>query len=92
MDRAKLQIYHEYKSLFFRALQASVFIMNDEDVEEVKRVLQNKAGMTWEKKLAFDFSYIIAGVRRHVPSPNILYHRMKAIFDFLKIDIAQKQM
>ena len=49
MDRAKLPIHHEYKSLFFRALRASVFIMNDEDVDDVKRVLQNKPGITWEK-------------------------------------------
>ena len=50
MDRAKLPIHHEYKSLFFRALRASVFIMNDEDVDDVKRVLQNKPGITWGKK------------------------------------------
>ena len=49
MDRAKLPMHHEYKSLFFRALRSSVFIMNDDDVDEVKRVLAGKVGMTWEK-------------------------------------------
>ena len=84
MDRAKLPIHHEYKSLFFRALRASVFIMNDDDVDDVKRILDGKVGTSWEKKLSFDFSYIAKRVRRRVPPPNILYHRMKAVFDFFK--------
>ena len=82
MDRAKLPMHHEYKSLFFRALRSSVFIMNDEDVDDVKRVLAGKVGMSWEQKLSFDFTYVAKRVRRRVPPPAILYHRMKAVFDF----------
>ena len=44
MDRAKLPMHHEYKTLFFRALRASVFIMAKSDVEDVKEVLNSKDG------------------------------------------------
>lgn len=84
MDRAKLPMHHEYKALFFRALRAAMFILNKEDVAKVKKVLENKPGMTWEKALTFNFDYIAARVRRTVPPASILYNRMLAVFDFFK--------
>ena len=87
MDRAKLPMHHEYKALFFRALRASVFIMCKQDVEDVKTVLEAKR-ISWEKKMAFDWNYIAHRVRRHVPKPEVLYHRMTAVYEFFcdKID------
>lgn len=84
MDRAKCPMHHEYKALYFRALRAAMFVMNEEDVADVKRVLESKPGESWEKKLAFDFPYIAARVRRRIPPPEMLYHRLKAVFDFFK--------
>ena len=84
MDRAKLPMHHEYKALFFRSLRAAIFVMNTSDVEEVKEVLESKQGQSWEFKMAFEFEYIAKRVRRRVPPPQILYNRMKAVFDFLK--------
>lgn len=72
MDRAKLPMHHQYKALFFRALRGAMFIMHKGDVDKVKAVLHGKAGLTWEKKLAFDFKYITQRVRRRVP-PQLLY-------------------
>ena len=80
MDRAKLPMYHEFKSLFFRALRASVFIMNNEDVDDVKTVPHSK-GISWEVKMSFDFRDIADRVRRHVLEPEVLYYRMKSVFD-----------
>ena len=34
--------------------------------------------------MAFDFSYISKRVRRKVTSPDILYYRVKAVFEFFK--------
>lgn len=84
MDRAKLPTHHEYKALFFRALRAAMFILNKDDVAKVKKVLENKPGMSWEKALTFNFDYIAARVRRTVPPASILYNRMLAVFDFFK--------
>lgn len=84
MDRAKCPMHHEYKCLYFRALRAAIFIMNQQDVEEVKEILKNKEGTSWDDKMAFDFSYIAARVRRTVPPPNVLYYRMKTVFEFFK--------
>ena len=84
MDRAKVPTHHEYKALYFRALRAAMFIMNESDVEDVKKVLSNKRDESWEKKMAFNFTYIAQRVRRRIPPPNILYHRMKAVYDFFK--------
>lgn len=52
MDRSKLPMHHEYKTLFFRSLRAAIFIMNKSDVDEVKEVLATKPGTSWEKKMA----------------------------------------
>ena len=65
-------MHHQYKALFFRALRGAMFIMHKGDVDKVKAVLHGKAGLTWEKKLAFDFKYITQRVRRRVP-PQLLY-------------------
>lgn len=90
MDRAKLPMHHEYKALFFRALRASIFIMVQEDVDDVKKVIESKPGQTWEKMMAFNFGYIAKRVRRRVPAPNILYSRMKAVYDFFKDKVDSK--
>lgn len=84
MDRAKLPMHHEYKALYFRSLRAAMFIMNSDDVEEVKAVLASKSDTSWEKKMAFDYAYIAQRVRRYVPEPNILYNRVKAVYEFFK--------
>ena len=83
MDRAKVPTHHEFKGLFFQALRAAIFIMNKDDVDDVKIVLASK-DISWESKMAFDFSYISQRVRRKVPSPDILYFRVKAVFEFFK--------
>lgn len=90
MDRAKLPMHHEYKGLFFRSLRAAMFIMNSQDVEDVKRVLESKENTSWEEKLAYNFDYIARRVRRRVPPANILYQRMKAVYDFFKDKVDSK--
>lgn len=90
MDRAKLPMHHEYKALFFRSLRAAMFIMNKSDVEEVKKVLEAKQGQSWEKKMAFDFPYIAARVRRRAPPAKMLYHRLLTVFEFFKDKVDTK--
>lgn len=81
MDRAKLPMHHQYKSLFFRCLRAAMFIMVKEDVDDVKQVLESK-GESWEKMMAFNFDYIAKRVRRRIPPPDMLYNRMRVVYDF----------
>lgn len=89
MDRAKTPMHHEYKSLYFRCLRSAMFIMNKDDVDDVKEVLASK-GQSWEEKMAFDFSYIAKRVRRKVPPPEILYQRLLAVFNFFKDKVDSK--
>lgn len=90
MDRAKLPMHHEYKALFFRSLRAAMFVMCKADVDDVKEVLQSK-GESWDSKMAFDFGYITQRVRRIVPPPQVLYNRLKAVFDFFKDKVDSKK-
>lgn len=90
MDRAKVPMHHDFKALYFRALRAAMFIMEESDVEDVKAVLESK-GDSWEKRLAFDFDYIAKRVRRRVPPPLVLYHRLKAVYDFFKDRVDSKK-
>lgn len=55
--------------------------MNQDDVEKVKAVVESKQGTSWEHLMAFDFQYIARRVRRRVPPPEILYNRMKAVYE-----------
>lgn len=92
MDRAKLPMHHQYKSLFFLCLRAAMFIMVKEDVDDVKQVLKSK-GESWEKMMAFNFDYIAKRVRRRIPPPDMLYNRMRVVYDFFKdkVDTKTKQ-
>ena len=56
-------------------------------MEDVKTVLEAKC-ISWEKKMTFDWNYIAHRVRRHVSKPEVLYHRMTAVYEFFcdKID------
>lgn len=84
MDRAKLPMHHEYKALFFRALRSAMFILNKDDVDQVKAVMEKKDGVTWEKTMAFNWEYIALRVRRRAPPAHIMYHRMLVVFNFFK--------
>ena len=77
-------MHHEFKALFFRALRGAIFIMNESDVDNVRCVLDSKPHTSWNKNMAFDFSYIAKRVRRRIPQPKILYNRVKAVFNFFK--------
>ena len=61
------------------------FFMLDEDIlEKVKRVLREKHEKTEkqiEAMLTFNFKYFAKRVQRSVPPPGVLYPRMKAAFD-----------
>ena len=84
MDRAELPMHHEFKALFFRALTVAIFIMNESDVDNVRCVLDSKPHTSWNKNMAFDFSYIAKRVRRRIPQPKILYNRVKVVYNFVK--------
>lgn len=84
MDRAKVPMHHDFKSSYFRALRSAVFIMHKGDMDDVKEVIDSKGDTTWNKKLVFSFSYIAQRVRRKVPPPDILHHRLKAVYNFFK--------
>jgi hypothetical protein len=55
--------------------------MDAGDVRQVKHVLQQK-GRSWSHMMAFNFAYIASRVKRYIPTPIVLYHRVKAVFDF----------
>jgi hypothetical protein len=81
MDRVKVPMHHELKAAYFRALRGAFFIMDAGDARRVKHVLQQK-GRSWSHMTAFNFAYIALRVKRYIPSPMVLYYRVKAVFDF----------
>lgn len=90
MDRAKVPMHHEFKALYFRALRAAVFIMNSDDVAEVKAILESKPDTSWDKTMAFNFPYIARRVRRIVAPPHILYNWLLAVYKFFKDKVDSK--
>jgi ribosomal protein S27AE len=87
MDAVKVPMHHDFKAAYFRALRAAMFLMDAGDVGRVKRVLESK-GKSWSRSLAFNFRYLALRIRRRIPPPDVLYKRVKAIFDFFadKVD------
>lgn len=81
MDRVKVPMHHDLKAAYFQALRAAIFMMDAGDMARVKRVVE-KRGRKWEQLMAFNFRYIALRVKRRIPPANILYHRVKAVFDF----------
>ena len=65
-------------------MRAAICIMVTEDVGNTREVLQSKQNTSWAKMMVFDFKYITNRVRRNVPSSDVLYHQMKAMFEFFK--------
>ena len=81
MDHVKVPMRHDFKAAYFRALRAALFIHDSGDLERVKRVLQKK-NQKLSHVLAWKYSYIALRVKQRIPPPNILYARVKAVFDF----------
>lgn len=66
---------------YLRALCGAIFMCDAGDQARVKTVVEQK-GRKWEHVIAFNFRYVVLRVRRHIPPPQQLYHRVKAVFDF----------
>jgi hypothetical protein len=80
MDRVKVPMHHDFKAAYFRALRGAIFILNPQDVQNVKDVNNITMEKEWEKLVAFDFKYIAQRVRRRIPPPEMLFQRLKIVF------------
>lgn len=83
MDRAKVPINHCYKASYFVALRGAMFIMNPEDVKNLRDAYSIDEAK-WRRILAFDFQFIAKRVRRRIPPPTILHARVKAVYDYFQ--------
>ena len=83
MDRIKVPMHHDFKPSFFRAIRAAIFVLNPEDVRQLKAALRvtSKSNKQWDKLLAFNFKFVAQRVRRRIPEPDMLYERLKPVFD-----------
>lgn len=81
MDRVKVPMHHDFKPSFFRALRGAIFILNPQDVSNVKTALRIVTTKEWNMLLAFNFKYVAQRVRRRIPPPDLLHARVKAVFD-----------
>ena len=83
MDRVKVPMHHDFKPAYFRALRAAIFIFNPHDVAKVKKALKIESDpKAWERLLAFNFKIISETVRRRIPEPELLYERVRHVFDY----------
>jgi hypothetical protein len=89
MDMIKVPMHHDYKPAYFRALRAAIFILNPDDVFELK-CAHGLTDTNWEKMLAYRFKYIAQRVRRRIPAPDMLYKRVKVVFDFFQDQLDSK--
>ena len=89
MDMIKVPMHHDYKPAYFRALRAAIFILNPDDVFEVK-CAHGLTDANWEKMLVYQFKYIAQRVRRRIPGPDMLYNRVKVVFDFFQDQLDSK--
>jgi len=93
MDRIKVPMHHDYKPAFFRAIRAAIFILNPDDVSEVRQALGIATHKSWNKWVAYRFKCIAQRVRRRIPEPDMLYERLKPVFDYFgdKLDAKTKK-
>jgi hypothetical protein len=83
MDRVKVPMHHDFKPAYFRALRAAIFIFNPHDVAKVKKALKIESDpKAWETLLAFNFKIISETVRRRIPEPELLYERVRHVFNY----------
>jgi hypothetical protein len=56
---------------------------NPHDVDKLKKVLGIESDpKAWERLLAFKFDFVAQRVRRRIPDADLLYERVKHVFDF----------
>lgn len=78
MDRIKVPMHHDFKPSFFRAIRAAIFVLNPENVHQLKAALRITSNKQWDKLHAFNFKFVAQRVRRRIPEPEMLYERLKA--------------
>lgn len=83
MDRIKVPIRHAAKPSYFMALRDAIFLLNPEDVRNVKKAY-TISDKEWCRMMSFNFNFIANRVRRRIPPPDILYPRVKAVYDYFQ--------
>ncbi|KAG2211306.1 hypothetical protein INT45_003588, partial [Circinella minor] len=79
MDLIKVSRKHGLSKVFSRAFRDALFVVDEDDKNKVKNVLE-KQGTTWEKKLSENPDWVLRRVRRVIPPPSILYPVVKDLF------------
>jgi hypothetical protein len=82
MDRAKVPIKHEAKKAYFVALRDAFLVWNPKKMAELEEMMRD-SGMTDEEIQAqkyFNSRLFRDCVERKVPSPRILYWRVRAVY------------
>ncbi|KAI7875757.1 uncharacterized protein EV154DRAFT_606811 [Mucor mucedo] len=79
MDMIKPYKRHTLYKEFVRRFSGSLFIMDEEDQDIVKKALETN-GLSWDNKLKYDRTWILKRVRRKVPSPDKLLPTLMSLF------------
>ena len=82
MDRAKVPVKHESKKAYFVALREAFFVWNPTKLAELEKNMRD-SGLTEEEishKRYFNARLYRQCVERTVPSPKMLYWRVRAVF------------
>jgi len=83
MDRVKVPMHHDFKFAYYRSLRAAILIFNPHDVDKLKKALGIESDpKAWERLLAFKFDFVAQRVRRRIPDADLLYERVKRVFDY----------
>ena len=78
---------HPFRPLFMTMLRDTIFTLNNEDVENVKRVCTNKWGISFEEKFAKSPKWVLHRVRRKILPPNVLGPALTALINSFKHEI-----
>ncbi|ORY85587.1 hypothetical protein BCR37DRAFT_243239 [Protomyces lactucae-debilis] len=82
MNRVKWPKKHMLHAAFRREFSNAIFAINSEDKALVEAFL-SREGNTWEDACRYKPKWIRRHVRRFIPEPNVLYIRVKALFDYV---------
>ncbi|KAG2211860.1 hypothetical protein INT47_004547 [Mucor saturninus] len=79
MDMIKPYERHTFYKEFVRRFSESLFVMDEQDQDIVKKTLETY-GLSWDNKIKYDRTWILKRVRRKVPSPDKLLPTLVYLF------------
>jgi hypothetical protein len=79
---------HPLRSAFFKCFREAIFLLDKNDFENVKAVLDT----SFSYNIDLWSSYCQSRIRRYIPEPKVLYSRVKKVLDHFKTFIKEMGM